>query len=319
MIAISSTAIPAAVSASDGSRQWVHVLPLGKVFGVDGRSFQLDDAEKVINATRQFAGKRKLPIDYDHAIDLAAPRGGSAPAAGWIVGLQSRANGIWALVEWTEQATKRIDTREYRYISPVLQHAPDGQITRLLRASLTNNPNLELTALFSARTDMDDPLQEIRNLLGLGDTADTASIIAKIQNLLTVQNSAKPDPAQYVPIGDFERVATELVQIKQGVSLQQAQIHVDDKIGRGKLPPYLRDWGVALCQHNKPAFDAFTDRISGSMAHLFREVVPAGSPPGDANTAGALNSSTAGLSVAEAEVCRNLNLSPDDLKKSMER
>jgi len=43
--------------------------------------------------------------------------------------------------------------REYRYVSPVFQFDPkDGSVTRLLRAGLTNNPNLHLTAIAASCT-----------------------------------------------------------------------------------------------------------------------------------------------------------------------
>lgn len=74
-------------TALDGSApDWVHLLPLGKWQGVDGRGpyeiAGLAAAEKVITATRFQNDARPLAIDYDHATDLAAPQGDPAPAAG---------------------------------------------------------------------------------------------------------------------------------------------------------------------------------------------------------------------------------------------
>ena len=91
-----------------------------------------------------------LPIDYDHATDFAAPAGRPAPAAGWIREIEVREGALWGHVEWTSHGASAVVTHEYRYISPVFEYSENGEVQRLLRAALTNNPNLYLTAI-SAR------------------------------------------------------------------------------------------------------------------------------------------------------------------------
>ena len=61
----------------------------------------------------------------------------------------------------------------------------DGVVTRLLRAGLTNNPNLHLTAIAASRTaaahnqtkdeQMEFPTQELRELLNLDAEATVAT------------------------------------------------------------------------------------------------------------------------------------------------
>ena len=61
------------------------------------------------------------------------------------------AGSIWADIAWTPRARDQVANREYRFISPVFTF--DGvtkQIKRLTGAGLTNNPNLELTAMAKA-------------------------------------------------------------------------------------------------------------------------------------------------------------------------
>ena len=113
-----------------------------------------------------------------------------------------------------------IRSREYRYLSPVFQHIGDGRITRILRAALTNNPNLELTALAAAEgTDMD--LQtELRQLLTLPEDADEAAILASARERLSA--TAAVDPTQYVPIGELVKATAELQRVNRGVTLQAA-------------------------------------------------------------------------------------------------
>lgn len=153
-----------------GAPEWVHLTPAGTFSGVDGRGpFTLKDPAAVIAASMA-AGK--LAIDENHAIDLAAPKGGPAPARGWIVEMQARSDGLWGRVEWTGEGRRLLDDRAYRGISPVMAvQKTGGAVAKILRASLVNEPNLaSLTSLHSRSHDMD--LAKLRQLLGL--TADAA-------------------------------------------------------------------------------------------------------------------------------------------------
>jgi phage I-like protein len=295
-----------ALQADAGTNgEWVHLVPAGTFMGRDGRGpYRLADPAAVIEASRRQAGQREIPVDYEHQIDFAAKNGQPAPAAGWIKGLQARADGIWGLVDWTPKAALHIAEREYRYISPVITTKRDGPvstITGLLRAALVNTPNLDqLTALAKAESTMDDGLQELRQLLGLADDADAAAITAKVREVLSSQHTAKADPAAYVPIGAFERVLAEVNRLSQGITLQAAEQHVADQIKAGNMPPFLKDWGVDLCTSNKPAFDALIGRTKGAFNGLLRTIVP-GVPPGDATRPGALTES-------ELAICANMGL-----------
>lgn len=114
--------------------------------------------------------KGKLVLDENHATDLIAPKGGEAPARGWIVDLQARADGIWGRVKWTDAAISRGIWTEYRGVSPVILHQKDGTIDAVLRASLVNQPNLVgLTSLHmtSPRVDMDEIDKAIAEYLGI--------------------------------------------------------------------------------------------------------------------------------------------------------
>jgi phage I-like protein len=196
--------------------EWVMLIPAGEFSGRDGRGpFRLADPAAVIAATNELEMAAGLPIDYDHATDFAAPKGRPAPAAGWIRELAVRDGALWGRVDWTPHGAMAITSREYRYISPVFQYTPAGEVTRLLRAGLTNNPNLYLTAI-SARAAasasvrpgrsannaagatgdaraadraegkaMDTLLDELREILGLHDGASPKEALAAVRALLT--------------------------------------------------------------------------------------------------------------------------------------
>ncbi len=126
---------------SGGVPDWVHLLPAGEVRTIDGRGpYRAASVAALMSAS--IPTGHKLPLDENHATDLAAPRGGAAPARGWIVELQERADGVWGRVEWTGEGRRIMEDKQYRGVSPVIAHRADGTITAIRRASLTNTPNL---------------------------------------------------------------------------------------------------------------------------------------------------------------------------------
>lgn len=274
---------------ADG-KQWVHLVPAGVFVGMDGRGpYDASDTEGIILNSRDAAGRRKLVIDYNHATDLARREGGAAPAAGWIVGLQGREDGVWGLVEWTPAARQHLAGQEYRYLSPALLHNSNGRVTHVLRASLTNTPNLDqLTALFSEEDQMDEEfLKQLRELLGLESTADKAAIIAALAGKLTSLNSAAdPDPTKFVPIGDFQRAIAEVNGLRKGISLQAAEEHVDAAIHSGKILPWMRSWGVTLCSSNLPAFDDFLKGVGPGFSNLLKQTHAGAAPNTSLHTSG---------------------------------
>ncbi|PHP17653.1 hypothetical protein CG471_21770 [Sphingobium sp. IP1] len=149
--AIALCAAQPVVSKGAVAPDWLHLLPIGEIKSRDGRGpYHLRDAAKVIAASLAQA-KGKLVLDENHATDLSAPKGGEAPARGWIVDLQARADGIWGRVEWTDAAISRGIWTEYRGVSPVILHQKNGTIDAVLRASLVNQPNfVGLTSLHMA-------------------------------------------------------------------------------------------------------------------------------------------------------------------------
>lgn len=183
--------------ALDGSGQapeWVHLLPAGRFEGRDGRGpYVLKDAQAVLSATTQ-AGLDPV-VDYDHQTDLAAVKGvgGTAPAAGWVKELAAREDGIWARIEWTGKGAAAVTAKEYRYLSPVFLHTKSGEVLKILRAGLTNNPNLPLAALASQETDptklkpegetMEELLKELAAAFGLPEGSDRAAVVAHAAQL----------------------------------------------------------------------------------------------------------------------------------------
>jgi phage I-like protein len=162
---------------------WIHLLPAGEFFGVDGRGpFRVLDMAALITASM---ANGKLCLDECHATDTAARMGQPAPARGWIITLDPRADGLWGQVDWTPPGKELMAAQAYRGISPVFDRDAKGNVLRLLRASLTNDPNLTLAALHHQENSVDLTLA-LRKALGLPETADNAAIVAAV----TAQHTA---------------------------------------------------------------------------------------------------------------------------------
>ena len=308
---------PAQGEGAAAAPEWIELLPAGVFYGRDGRGpFRLDDPAAVIASTTALQMNAGLPIDYDHATDFGAPEGRPAPAAGWIRELEVRGGAVWGRVEWTVRAASSIVAREYRYVSPVFQFDPkDGVVTRLLRAGLTNNPNLHLTAIAASRTaaannetkdeQMEFPSQELRELLSLESDATVADVVAKVRELRAAADAASSqststhahDPAHYVAIAEFERALTELNALKADRARERAAHTVEEAIRAGKIVPAQREWAIAYCAADTRGFQAFAAK---QPSILGENLGLSGEPPAD-RRAGSLNA-------AELAICAQLGL-----------
>lgn len=176
---MAATALP----ESSGAPEWIHLLPAADapVTTRDGRGpYRIASLQSVL--ADSLADFDRLPLDENHATDIAAPQGQSAPARGWITALEARANGIWGRVEWTPAGRELIETHAYRYISPVIGHSADGTIRRILRASLVNKPNLRgLTALHQEGAMT--LLERLAELLGLPAEASEAEVVEAVTGI----------------------------------------------------------------------------------------------------------------------------------------
>jgi phage I-like protein len=309
---------PSLADTTATAPEWIELLPAGVFYGRDGRGpFRLDDPAAVISSTTALQMNAGIPIDYDHATDFGAPEGRPAPAAGWIRELEVRGGAVWGRVEWTARAQSSIVAREYRYVSPVFQFDPkDGVVTRLLRAGLTNNPNLHLTAIAASRTaaahnetrdeQMEFPTQELRELLNLDGDATVADVLAKVRDLRAAGDAASSqststhahDPAHYVAIAEFERALTELNALKADRARERAAHTVEDAIRAGKIVPAQREWAIAYCAADARGFNAFAAK---QPSFLGENLGLSGQPPADRRADG-------GLNAAELAICAQLGL-----------
>lgn len=272
-----SVHVVALYTSGNSLPEWLHLIPAGRFTAIDGRGpFEVTSeiAEKVIAAFN--ADGKKLPVDENHSTDLAAKKGFSAPARGWIVELQARDTGVWGRVEWTAEGRSLVEGRSYGYLSPVLLHGAKKPfvVQKLLRVALTNDPALtSLKALYSKGSSVDEEefLAALRSELELGTDADGAAILDGVKKLKTSRNSA--DPAQFAPIEALQEAMAELNKLRSGISLQTAEKIVDRAIAESQILPSMRSWAVSLCQSNAAAFDDFLNGAGKPITAFAKDLV----------------------------------------------
>lgn len=240
-----------ALNLVSGAPEWIELIPAGEVVGRDGRKWRLTDPEAV--AAESLDGLRDVPIDYEHASEIRAPKGEAAPAAGWITALEVRGGALWGRVDWTPRGRASVENREYRYISPAFSFEPKTlEIKKLLSVGLTNSPNFRLRAL-NREDGMDKRILEALGLkegatddevlaavvlsrseakafnqvgqtvLGLDETAGPEAMATAIKSLKEenqARNQADPNPdlAKFVPRADYDQAIGRLQKAENRIA-----------------------------------------------------------------------------------------------------
>ena len=169
----------------------VLVVPWGNVESTKGDF--IVDAECAAAVIEAFKAQRvDLPIDFEHTTvggEFSSPTG-EAPAVGWIKSLSAvEGEGIFAEVEWTEHGAELVETKAYRYLSPVtLLWKKDRRLAALHSVALTNKP--AITGMHpivnkDKVTHMDAKFDKARWFLNLEELATEEEILMKLEEFLT--------------------------------------------------------------------------------------------------------------------------------------
>lgn len=244
----------------DGSvPEWVELLPAGpNISGRDGRSWILNP-QTVVRAF--VANQAPLPIDWEHASEVRARQGLDAPAAGWISALEVRDEAIWGKVDWTEPAAQQIRARQYRYLSPVfLFSAKDHSIAALVSAGLTNQPNLQLTALNRIE---DNPMTlpiALCTALSIPTDADEKTALAAIDKIkadlaIATNRADAPSLEKFVPRADHDAMVLRAINAEKRISemekaAQDAEIEglIQSALTAKKICPATAEYYRANCR-----------------------------------------------------------------------
>lgn len=260
----------AIAATGDDVPEWVNLLPAGEIRTVDGRG---PYRVKSMKSVATLPAGTKLPIDENHATDKGGKAlGMPAPARGWIVALEAREDGLWGKVEWTGEGRRLMADKAYAGISPVILHSKSGEVVQVLRASLTNTPNLQgLVALHSEGSAMDWKAK-LCELLGLDGEADDdavmAALKAKMEAPATAMQSQEigADHPLIVSLqSELSDVTGKYNALAEGISRKDATAFVDAEIARGRvgLKP-MRDTYISMHMENADR----TEKLIGAMPIL---------------------------------------------------
>ena len=319
-----------ALSSSDGAPEWVHLIPSGTVSGADGRGPYTADLAAIM---RDSMTSGRLVLDECHATDLAAPRGEPAPARGWIVELQQRADGIWGRVEWTETGRALMADKSYRGISPCIAVTRNGTIKRVLRASLTNDPNLPLKHLHSRSSDMDE-LTQIRNALALGPDATIEAILAAINAMKGEESDLmsrliKASGADAKAVTTVAQLETHLqaaraargteAELRQTVVSLQSQLQtLAASAARDKAVQFV-DGAIAAGKPIKPLRDHYISRHAADPKAVETEINALMSiNDGGINTPPKAGDSVKALTSEQKHLCAQMGISEESYLKELQ-
>jgi phage I-like protein len=142
----------------DGAPAEFQLFPYGNI-RIEGEQDAILDEESMGSIIAGFERRgNDMVIDYEHQTLM----GTQAPAAGWIKRLINKGKeGLWAVVEWTEQAREYLAKKEYRYFSPVFwTRNKDRKIVGIQNVALTNDPLLNNLRPIVAKMTLDEARNE---------------------------------------------------------------------------------------------------------------------------------------------------------------
>jgi hypothetical protein len=252
-----------------------HLASLGEHAHPASQTTQVLDAEAVSAMITSFQAAAKevhfagVLVDFDHFSHHPAR---PTEAAGWIVDLEQRADGLWARIRWTDLGLAAVQGGRYRFLSPVwlasdCEALGSGRLRprRLHRAALTNDPNLRgLTPLTNRQTDgLPSSLlfgtgQPVTLAVGTAEVARCAGSVPK-----TTMNDASLIQLLELPPGAAESdVLTAVRELKNRCTeacaaqqqLLEAQVENDLHQHQASFQPEARpQWKDALLQNRNAA------------------------------------------------------------------
>jgi phage I-like protein len=148
-----SLAAKAPILGKDSDKTWVQMAYEGTFAGHVSGPFSFNKKSFGEILTKFNSVEQPVPITYGH------PSGDGAPAAGFIIELETRSGKkgleLWGLCQFTKKAAASIREGEYKFSSVVVDFASIDRVsgksigTELYQLGLTNNPFLEGMAAIS--------------------------------------------------------------------------------------------------------------------------------------------------------------------------
>lgn len=106
------------------------IIKHGHSKGRDGREYFVN-AKSLADKLNQ--ARLEIPLDENHSYNRAL---------GWFSSFSGDENGLYANLELNEEGKKLVSTKQYKYLSPVLELTKDKEVINIDSVALTNRPNL---------------------------------------------------------------------------------------------------------------------------------------------------------------------------------
>lgn len=200
---------------------WIQITPLGEFPHATG-VMQVVDLDAIANLAANFT--EEILLDFDHESEDPSKR---TMAAGWIVELEARHDGLYGRVRWSNSGRAAVTGGEYRSLSPVwdVEWIGDPRMNRarpmrLLRAGLTNRPNIRSIKKISNReqsaTDGEQP--------GGSPTATAATNEKQQMKLINRVLDLSPDASEEAAIAGIEKIKTERANAQASLATATADL-----------------------------------------------------------------------------------------------
>ena len=274
----------------------IQLFKMGEFEHWSGETFKVDQEfiESMIVNFESMKSTSKdqkiIPLDYNHGSLSFGPEEGKA--AGWVVDLFSKEDGLYAKVEWTAKASEYIKNGEYRYISPEFsidvtdEYGEDVQGAVLYAAALTNRPFLKgmspvtLSAkgkdfLNKKKENEAVNLKEFAAALGLSEGASEKEVGEAIKNqnskLSQINEALKLNEGESIVDGikrlvserdqsktEVQKLSEKVEKLNDDVVHQKAIKAFEDLQSEGKAVPAMKESLIKMYKKDTTMFSEFT-------------------------------------------------------------
>lgn len=191
----------------EGAEKWSKLFPLGTKHRADFPDGKIEFTREFLAtmlANWEREGKPARVVNYNHAQPGSAPYKETV-AAGWMRELELRDDGLWARIEWTDEARSFIEAKQFQFLSPEFlvegldKNTGKAQGPTLRGAALLNTPYFtELPAVAAQEqlplegTEKNPMLKKLCEMLGMPEDSSEEQVMAKLQEKLTAKAEEKP-------------------------------------------------------------------------------------------------------------------------------
>ena len=270
----------------------IQLFKLGSFVHWSGAEFSVDEEfmNQMMDNFKSMKASSKdqehiVPIDYNHgSLEYGAEE---SKAAGWISELIIKEDGLYANVQWTNQAQEMIKNKEFRFVSPEFgidstdEFGEDISGPVLYAAALTNRPFLKgmdpvhLKAGLKQNKEGEAMKAKFIKLFSLPSEADENKILEIAEaNHVTLSEIGKTldcsvekavetikalkDEKEKISCS-LKEATDELVKFRSDVNKKEAERKVDEAIKAFKIEPAKKEQWLKLAEKDSEMFDSLVE------------------------------------------------------------